>query len=121
MTDTPDPGEGRTVRPFADVLRDLGRGQAIDDAAVALNDLVLSVLATGKKGRIDLHVLVEPFKGSDTLMVSAKVDSRLPQADPVAAIFYADGDGNLLRNDPTQPELPLREVARADADIRDAK
>lgn len=118
MTDSDTKG---AVRPFADVLRDLGRGQAIDDAAVALNDLVLSVLATGKKGRIDLHVMVEPFKGSDTLLVSARVDSRLPTPDPVAAVFYADGDGNLLRNDPRQPELPLRDIARADAEIRDAR
>lgn len=111
-----------TVRPFADVLRDLGRGQAIDEAAVALNDLVLSVLATGKKGRMDLHVMVEPFKGSDTLLVSARVTSRLPEADPVAAVFYADPNGNLLRNDPNQPSFDdLREVARADANIRDAR
>ena len=114
--------EPASVRPFADVLRDLGRGQAIDEAAVALNDLVLSVLATGKKGRVTLHVQVEPFKGSDTLMVSARCDSRLPQADPVAAVFFADASGHLLRNAPRQETLPLRDaIARPDADLRDAQ
>jgi len=37
------------VRPFADILRDLGRGEVADEAAVMLSDLVQTVRATGKK------------------------------------------------------------------------
>jgi hypothetical protein len=111
-----------TVRPFADVLRDLGKGMVADEASVALTDLVQQVQAHGKKGRVTLHVEVEPFKGSvGMLLVSARVDSRLPQADPVTAVFFPDDHGNLHRNDPRQGELPIREVARADADLRDVK
>ena len=55
-------------------------------------------------------------------MVSARCDSRLPQADPIAAVFFADASGNLLRNDPRQETLPLRDaIARPDADLRDAQ
>jgi hypothetical protein len=111
-----------TVRPFADVLRDLGKGAVADEASMALTDLVQHVQEVGKKGRVTLHVEVEPFKGSvGMLLVSARVDSRLPQADPVTAVFFPDDHGNLHRNDPRQGELPIREVARADADLRDVK
>lgn len=117
--------EPHTVRPFADVLRDLGRGHVADEASLALTDLVQHVIDTGKKGRVTLHVEVEPFKGSvSTLMVSARVDSRLPQPEPVAAVFFPDKHGNLHRNDPNQPtfeDLALREVAKADAELRDAR
>jgi len=115
--------EPHAVRPFADVLHDLGRGHVADEASVALTDLVQHVVDTGKKGRVTLHIEVEPFKGSvHTLMVSARVDSRLPQPEPVAAVFFPDGHGNLHRNDPRQPSFDdLREVAKADADLRDAR
>lgn len=92
------------VRPFTDVLRDLGRGHVSDEASAALTDLVQSVVATGKKGRVTIHVEVEPFKGSTTtLMVSARVDSKMPQAEPVAAVFFPDRNGQLHRNHPDQP------------------
>lgn len=119
MTEPPAPGQ---VRPFADILHDLGRGEVIDEAAVMLSDLVQTVRATGKKGSFTLRVEVSPFKGSSRqLMVTARPESKLPKGDPIAAIFFTDDAGNLLRNDPMQPALPLRDVARADAELRQTK
>ena len=121
-----DPASGEvtpgTVRPFADVLRDLGKGQVADEASVMLTDLVQAVVAYGKKGAFRLDVIVEPFKGDTTqLMVSARATIRAPEGAPVAAVFFADDKGNLHRNDPRQEQLPLREVARPDARIGEAK
>src|ERR1700730_2969259 len=53
-----------TVRPFADVLRDLGKGQVADEAAVLLTDLVTAVVTYGKKGIFTLKIAVAPFKGN---------------------------------------------------------
>jgi hypothetical protein len=121
--DTAKPGG--QVRPFADVLRDLDRGRVADQASVSITDLVRSVIETGKKGRVTLHVEIEPWKGNAaTLQVSARVDSRLPQDAPAAGIFFPDADGNLHRNDPSQPtfdDVSLRQVARPDAELRDAR
>lgn len=98
---TVDRGTGEvtegTVRPFADVLRDLGKGQVADEAA--------------------------PFKGShDQVSVSAIAKSSPPAADPIAAPFFVGDHGNLTRSDPRQDAMfDLREVAKPDADLRDIR
>lgn len=111
------------IRPFADVLRDVGKGSVVDEAAVMLADLVLAVRDTEKKGRLVLTVEVVYLKGSGQLGVSASAVSRPPKGTPITAIFFADNTGNLVRNDPRyhQDPLPLREVAQPDAHIRDAR
>ena len=111
------------IRPFADVLRDVGKGSVVDEAAVMLADLVLAVRDTEKKGRLVLTVDVVFIKGSGQLGVSATAVSRPPKGNPVTAIFFADDTGNLVRDDPRyhQDPLPLREVAQPDAHIRDAR
>jgi hypothetical protein len=116
------PRQEGTIRPFADVLADLGRGQVADEVSVALADLVTGVTATGKKGTLTLKIDVEPFKGGGNMIrLAARVDTRAPQGEPLAAVFYADDAGSLHRNDPNQEMLPLREVAHADADLRGAR
>jgi len=120
--ETGEVSEG-TVRPFADVLRDLGKGQVADEAAVLLTDLVTAVVAYGKKGTFTLTITVAPFKGSmDQVSVSAIAKSRPPAADPIAAPFFVGDGGNLTRNDPRQDAMfELRDVAKADADLRDVR
>jgi len=107
-----------TVRPFADVLRDLHKGAVADDAAVQLAALVQAVQAHGKYGTFTLTIKVEPFKGNDRqVMMSARATAKPPKGDPVGAVFFTDDAGNLHRNDPAQMTLPLREVAQPDARI----
>ena len=126
MTDTTNqpqeekqtPGQ---VRPFATVLRDLGRGAVIDEAAIHLQTLVKEVSDTGKKGRMTLVVEVAPMKGDvRALMVSARSDLKLPAGEPLAAVFFYDDDGNLTRDDPRQIALPLQEVPRENKELRQA-
>lgn len=121
----PEPdGDGviGTVRPFADVLRDLGRGQIADEAAVLLTSLVQSVRAHGKKGTFTLKIDIGPMKGSSrNVLVAAQATIKPPAGEPTAAVFFDDATGNLHRNDPYQEELPLREVARPDAELRSAE
>ncbi|MEU3162928.1 hypothetical protein [Streptosporangium sp. NPDC006930] len=108
MTDTP---EGQ-VRPFAAVLQDIRNGQISDHAAISMQQLVAAVREHGKKGTLTLTICVEPMKNNpDALAVSAEVTLKAPREAPKAAIFFADNDGNLLRDDPRQIALPgLRRV-----------
>lgn len=121
---TVDRGTGEvtegTVRPFADVLRDLGKGQVADEAAVMLTDLVTAVVAYGKKGTFSLSIVVTPLKGTTgQVTVSATAKTSPPEADPIAAVFFVSDDGNLSRNDPRQDAMfELREVAKPDATLR---
>jgi hypothetical protein len=100
------------VKPFADVLREIRAGQVADQAATDMQHLVAAVREHGKKGTLTLTITVEPMKGNeDALAVSGDVALKAPKAAPKAAIFFADDDGNLLRDDPRQVALPgLRRV-----------
>lgn len=110
MTNISD--EPKQIRPFADILRDLGRGAVVDDAAIQLQALVTAVQTHGKKGSLTLKVEVAPMKGDLAAMfVAARVDMRPPSGEPVAAVFFADDDGNLVRDDPKQMKLPLRDAS----------
>lgn len=112
MTDHPT--ESGQVRPFATVLQDLRKGAVLDEAALLLQDLVAAVLETGKKGKLTLTVEVALMKGdADTLTVAAQATTSKPKAPAKAAVFFADSDFNLVRDDPRQAALPgLREVSR---------
>lgn len=110
------------IRPFADVLRDLGKGQVADEAAVLLADLVQAVRAHGKQGTFTLTVKVAPMKGSQrNVVVAAQAKTSPPAGEPIAAVFFDDDAGNLHRNDPLQGELDLREVNTTTGELRSTK
>lgn len=94
------------MRPFTDVLRDIRKGRVVDAATEHLNDVVRGVLDTNKGGEVTLKLTVKPQgKGDNAVIVSAKVSAKVPQADLPDALFFADLDGDLLREDPTQQRL----------------
>lgn len=120
QTDEPGSGPGR-VRPFADVLRDVGRGAVIDEAAHQLQTLVREVRESGKKGTLTLKVEVAPMKGNaDVVALAVRADLKLPAGEPLAAVMFYDDDGNLLRDDPKQLQLSLREVPRETKELKNA-
>jgi hypothetical protein len=104
--DTPPP-----IRPFADFLREQGKGHSHEELSEGLRDLVGRVKDTGKKGSITYVVTVEPTKGTDALTVSDEIKLRFPEHDRDASLFFSDANGNLTRSDPNQLTFEsLREV-----------
>jgi hypothetical protein len=98
--------ESPEVKPFATVLLSLGRGATERELSEALHDLVARVRDTRKKGVLVYTLEVAPLKGeSDALMLSDGIKLKLPEHDRSASIFFADRDGNLVRDDPNQPSL----------------
>lgn len=94
------------VRPFAELLTILDKGTAHAEASRALHDLVAAVADTGKAGTMTLTIKLAPLKGStDQIVVAAQVTAKPPKSEPGAAIFWRDKSGNLVRNDPNQPEI----------------
>ncbi|MDP8961519.1 MAG: hypothetical protein M3N32_07900 [Actinomycetota bacterium] len=99
------------ARPFADVIRDLRRGDAHDELSERLAELVAAVEAHGKPGRLVLTIVVEPYKGTDALAVRDQIKTVIPEADRDATLMFAE-DGRLTRHNPRQPEIPgLRDVS----------
>lgn len=112
MTDTTEKSDGAVRRPFADFLRDQGKGKLHDELTEKFHDLIAAIAVTGRKGRIQLTLTVEPNKKSpDVLQVSDEVRVVVPQPERRASIFYTDADGNLTGTDPNQLQFEgLREV-----------
>lgn len=104
----------RQIKPFATALQEIEKGAAALRAGRLLNDLVQAVVATGKKGSVALVVEVAPYKNGNTnnLDVTVRTTAKIPEGDEAtaSAVFFHDGKGNLRRDDPNQPTLPLRAV-----------
>lgn len=94
------------MRPFTDVIRDIRKGRVVEAASEQLAEVVRGVLDTNKGGEVVLKLSVKPQgKGDNAVIVSAKLSSKVPQADLPDALFFADLDGDLLRDDPTQTRM----------------
>lgn len=111
------------VRPFASVLQELAKGQVHSDASEALRELTTAVAEHGKKGTITVVIEVAPLPKGDgnTLIVSASVTSKPPRGETRPSVFYLDDDGNLVRDDPRQLKLDIRDAAEDQPQFREAK
>jgi hypothetical protein len=98
--------EETIVRPITDVLRDIRKGRVVEAASDKLAEIVRGVLDTNKAGEITIKLAVKPQgKGDNAVIVSAKITAKVPQADLPDALFFADLEGDLLREDPTQQRM----------------
>ncbi|MFZ5719236.1 MAG: hypothetical protein ACOY5Y_07180 [Pseudomonadota bacterium] len=101
------------MRPFTDVLRDMRKGRVVDAIGDELAEVVKAVLDTNKAGELTLKFKVKPQgKGDNAVIISADIKSKRPQGDLPDALFFADLDGDLLRDDPTQQRM-FADAARA--------
>lgn len=94
------------MRLITDVLRDIRRGKVVDAASEKLAEVVRAVMDTEKPGELTIKLQIKPrSKGDNCLLIQARVDGKIPQADLPDAMFFANLDGDLLRDDPTQTRM----------------
>jgi len=94
------------MRPITDVLRDIRKGRAVEQATRLLAEVVRAVDETGKAGSVTLTLTVKPEKGGGsqkTIMCAVK--HKKPEVDIPEAVFFSDADGDLHRSDPQQSEM----------------
>ena len=110
--------ESEQAVPFSQVLSYLADGAAERNCAERLQEVVAAVLRTGKKGAVNLTITVSPPKRGTNLTIDADVTAKVPVLPPASTFMWGDDDGNLLRRDPAQPDLPgMTAIATAvDAD-----
>ena len=97
-------------RPFHDFLREHRGGLTHDELSDALQELVAAVTAEGKAGKLTLVIGIKPMGKGDGLEVTAEIKLVPPKETPGAAIFFASPENNLVRQDPRQQTLELREI-----------
>ena len=93
------------IRPFDEVLRELGEGATNSELSEALWDLVQRVQDTGKAGSLSLSIAVG-FDGHGRVQIKDEVKVKLPEHNRPTTAFFVDREGNASRRDPNQPELP---------------
>lgn len=93
------------IRPFDQVLRELGEGATLSELSDAFWDVVQRVQETAKAGSLTLTLAVG-FDGKGRLVVKDEVRTKLPEFSRPETRFFVDKNGNASRRDPNQPELP---------------
>lgn len=96
-------------KPFTDTLGEVENGALLRDLSEEVHNIVHAVLETRKAGGLTIKLKFTPT-GRGSIEVAATYDANVPEHDRPSTTFFATPDGTLLRNDPNQPRLPLREV-----------
>ena len=100
------------TRPFFETLREIRRGQILDDCADELAKAVRAVDETGKPAKLTIQLSIKPAaKNPGTYVISDKVRAKLPELPVGETILYGTPEGNLQARDPrrTPPcRLPTR-------------
>ena len=101
------------ARAFHDLLREHRGGLTHDELSDALRDLVAAVTDEGKAGSLTFTVKIKPMGKGEGLEVSADIKSKPPAKTPGVSIFYATPENSLVREDPRQKSMDLREIGPA--------
>lgn len=97
-------------RPFMDFLREHRGGLTHDELSDKLQELVAAVNEEGKGGTLTIAIKIKPLGKGDGLEVATDVKLAAPKATPGTSIFFSTPDNNLVRVDPRQQSMELREI-----------
>lgn len=107
------------VRPFTDVLRDIRFGVALDELSEEFNRLVAAVDNTSKPGELTLTIKLKPSTAG-AIELTDQIKTKLPQLPKGSSLFFPTVEGNLVRNDPRQQEIPgLKEVPAVKQELKE--
>lgn len=89
-------------------------GQVLDEASVKLAEVVAGVMATGKPGSLTVKLVVKAAsRGQGAVVMTDQVSAKVPQLQSVDSFWFADGAGNLCKDDPRQRDLKFTPQAIA--------
>jgi hypothetical protein len=93
-----------------DFLREHRGGQTHDLLSDKLQELVAAVTAEERAGKLTITFGVKPMGKGDGLEVTADVKMTPPKETPGSSIFFPTPENNLVRQDPRQQAMELREI-----------
>lgn len=100
-------------RPALDLLADLQQGRVAARLSEQLHELIAACLDTGKKGVIQLQLVITPDPNApqERMNVDARTVVKAPVRSERASLFFVSAEGNLQRTDPNaeahQPLMAL--------------
>jgi len=91
-------------------LKEIAGGSCSHEFTQGLEKVVQGVRETGKKGKIDLKLSLEPFKGDpNRIVVSYDVNANAPKPAKPVSMFFSTTRNTLQRKDPNQVEMEFGE------------
>lgn len=95
---------------FLMAIAELDKGQLLVALESELQEVVASVIATSKQGSLTLKITVKPEAGAkpgegEALFLEPVIDTKKPTFDRAAAVFFAEPDGSLSRQNPAKPRF----------------
>ena len=98
------------MHAFNQVLAGIRGGALLSEAEEKIADVVKAVKETGRAGKVTLTLDIRELGKGGALSVTDTLIAKIPQPVRGASVFYATRDGQLVKHDPDQPELPMRAV-----------
>lgn len=98
-------------KPITDVMRDYNRGKFVEETSEMLSDMVRSVIATGKKGKLVISIELKPtVSAAPAVQLKMEAADKSPEFDRPSEFMYVTPTNDLVRNHPDQGTLNLVEV-----------
>lgn len=96
---------------FVHLMQQHRRGDCLADMSAALREVNKAVKQTGKAASLTLKIRVSPMGSTKSAVeVSDEIKTSLPKMPQGTSLFFAGVDGALLKDDPNQQHLDLRQV-----------
>ena len=106
---------------FSNLLSQFRDGESLHELSDKLALLVEAVRSTGKPGKLSYTLILKP-SGDAVVVTDDEVKLKIPTAPREAAIFFVTEEATLVRDNPNQRQLELREVKKpAPAELKEAK
>jgi hypothetical protein len=107
-----------TIDPaFLQLMQQHRGGECLGDLSAALREVNKAVQLTGKGGSVTLKIKIAPAQNiNGAVAVEDDIKTTLPSPQKGGSLFYADENGTLLREDPKQLHMELRQVTGGPAD-----
>lgn len=110
MNQNPPPAGAPIDGGFLATIQNHRRGEALNDWSDALRKVTEAVQTTGKGAKLTIVLAIRPASKGGALVLEDDFKTTLPKTESEGSIFFADSNGNLLREDPKQQKLPLRTI-----------
>lgn len=94
---------------FIQTIGRLNKAGTISELDQQLSQAVLAVRLTGKVAKLTLELTIRPTSpDSETVMIEDSIKVKTASPPRKAAIFFTTEDGRLSRENPAQPDLPMK-------------
>ena len=103
---------------FTRMLQEFRQGSVLGELSEAMQNCVAAARETGKAASFKYEMKFEP--SGDAIVVTDKLDEKIPQPDRRGGIFFPDENNNLLRDNPAQRKLDLKTVENEPQQLKQA-